>query len=128
VITPIRVADQGPGPERCYAALFLSDPEQGMAPPTELLHQLYGLTPAEAALACELASGRSLEETAEDLGVTRGTARQRLGHVFLKTATSRQAALVRLLLTGPAQLRVEEPGAPSTARGDESANRRGRSS
>jgi DNA-binding CsgD family transcriptional regulator len=94
------------GGERFMVALFVNDPEEGMQAPRELLQSLFGLTPAEAALASLLAGGQSLEEAARELGITRGTARQRLGQIFAKTATCRQASLVRMLLSSPAHLRA----------------------
>jgi DNA-binding CsgD family transcriptional regulator len=108
LVMPIRVPDRYLGGERTLGALFLSDPEQGMQSPHAVLRRFYGLKPAEAALACELASGHSLREAARHLGVTRGTARQRLQQVFTKTSTCRQASLVRLLLSGPAQLCADD--------------------
>jgi DNA-binding CsgD family transcriptional regulator len=58
----------------------------------------YGLTPAEAHLAVELAAGNSLKEAAHHLGIRINTARAQLRALFGKTGTNRQAALVRRLL------------------------------
>jgi DNA-binding CsgD family transcriptional regulator len=82
--------------------------------PAEALRRLYGLTPAESALACELAAGCTVAEAARRLSITTGTARARLKVVFGKTGTQRQVALVRLLLLGPAQLREleDDPSRP----------------
>jgi DNA-binding CsgD family transcriptional regulator len=60
---------------------------------------MFGLTPAEAALARLLAQGHSLTEAAAHLCVTRETTRSRLKNIFEKTQTHRQAELVRLLVT-----------------------------
>jgi DNA-binding CsgD family transcriptional regulator len=68
---------------------------QGLA---HLLRFLYGLTPTEALLAEGLADGDDLEEIAQRLRMTKGTARIHLRHVFLKTSTRRQAQLVALIL------------------------------
>jgi PAS domain S-box-containing protein len=89
------------------AGLFVGDPDEATEPGGDLLRSFFALTPAEAALARELVRGRSLAEAAHRLDITYGTARQRLGQVFAKTNTRRQAALVRLLLTGPAGLEAE---------------------
>jgi DNA-binding CsgD family transcriptional regulator len=62
------------------------------------LRALFGLTPAEAALAQALAAGKSLQEHAEEACLTCETARWRLKQVLAKTDTHRQAELVRLLL------------------------------
>jgi DNA-binding CsgD family transcriptional regulator len=90
------------------ALLFVSDSEAEAELPTSALSRLYGLTPAEAALVRELANGRSIQEAAVRLGITIGTARQRLVQIFDKTGTERQASLVRLVLTGPEGLSTRE--------------------
>lgn len=90
------------------AAIFVSDPEEGVEPPAAILRRFYGLTEAEAALARKLAKGYCLDEAASRVGITRETARSRLKDIFHKTGTGRQAALVSLLLRGPGQL---EPAA-----------------
>jgi DNA-binding CsgD family transcriptional regulator len=82
-------------------AVFLADNAAQPAARTELLKSLFELTPAEARLAEQLASGPSLSDAADNLGITIGTARTQLKSVFLKTDTSRQAELVRLLLLLP---------------------------
>ena len=90
-------------------ALFLGDPD-GAAPGTaNALGLLYGLTPAEERLALALASGRTLAESARQLGVRLSTARGVLRAVFEKTSTNRQANLVRLVLTAVGQVRHESP-------------------
>ncbi len=60
--------------------------------------QLFDFTPAETALALELANGLSLEDAAENLGIMRNTARAHLRAIFSKTGVRRQAELVRLML------------------------------
>jgi DNA-binding CsgD family transcriptional regulator/PAS domain-containing protein len=100
VVVPL-AADES---EPALAAVFLADPEQSLETPNELMRAFYDLTPCEAALAQEIASGHRLEEAAEHLRVTPGTARQRLGQIFAKTNTRRQASLVRLLLRGAGNL------------------------
>ena len=60
----------------------------------------YGLTPAEAKLAVQLANGGSLEEAAEYLGISIHTARTHLKAIFAKTGTRRQSELVAMLLQG----------------------------
>jgi hypothetical protein len=48
-----------------------------------------------------------LSEAAAQLGIAQSTARTVLGRILGKTGTRRQASLVRLLLSGPAQLRSD---------------------
>lgn len=104
LVTPL-----GPGsePHGAVKAVFLSDPEGDNATGAETLQRLYGLTPSEANLAVELLQGQSLEEGAAALGILVSTARTHLKHIFAKTATRRQSELVRLLLSGPVQLRAD---------------------
>jgi DNA-binding CsgD family transcriptional regulator len=61
------------------------------------LDRQFGLTPAERRLAVEVASGVSLRESADRLGIAYHTARTQLKAVFGKTGVSRQAELVALL-------------------------------
>jgi DNA-binding CsgD family transcriptional regulator/PAS domain-containing protein len=56
----------------------------------------FGLTPAETRLLASLFAGRTLNETATTLGITRPTAKTHLEHIFLKTKVTRQAELMRL--------------------------------
>lgn len=56
-----------------------------------------GLTRQEARLAALLASGRSVAEAADEIGITVGNARIHLKRIFSKTDTHRQAELVRLM-------------------------------
>lgn len=65
---------------------------------TVVTSQLYHLTPAETALALELANGLSLEEASEMLNIRRNTARAHLRSIFSKTGVRRQTELVRIML------------------------------
>ncbi len=61
------------------------------------IRNLFGLTAREAALSASLASGRSVKETAEEIGVAYSTMRTYLENVFRKTQTRQQSQLVALL-------------------------------
>lgn len=89
------------------AVVFVYDPRGGASAPAALLEELYGLTPAESRLVGRILLGRTLEEAARDLGIRHETARTHLKRIFQKVGTTRQADLVRLLLTGPARVRWE---------------------
>ncbi len=89
-------------PLRRTATLIIRDPSRQAILSATTLAQLFGLTPAEALLASELASGASLEEAAASLGVSRNTVRSQLQSVFQKTGTNRQVELVRVLLNSAA--------------------------
>jgi DNA-binding CsgD family transcriptional regulator/PAS domain-containing protein len=80
------------------AVLFISDPDQRVELPSDMLRRCYGLTPAEARLAMILVEGRSLKEAADSCAVTHNTAKSQLKSVFMKTQVRRQGELIRLLL------------------------------
>jgi DNA-binding CsgD family transcriptional regulator/PAS domain-containing protein len=99
VVTPLAqeeaggVSDLG-GP---YALVVLK-PLDAAGPVSEpLLHELYGLTPAESRLSVLLLQGASVGEAAELACVSLNTVRTQLKSVFAKTGTRRQADLVRKL-------------------------------
>ncbi len=84
--------------------LFVGDPEQQSQVPRDVVKTLFDLTPAEAQLAMILANGLTLDETAEELGISRNTARAHLRSIFSKTGVTRQTMLVRLILKSVATL------------------------
>jgi DNA-binding CsgD family transcriptional regulator len=92
------------GKHRPSVAVFVRDTEGKAHPPVRLAQQLFQLTPAESALAIELANGLSLEEAAEALGIRRNTARAHLRSIFSKTGVRRQTELVRIFLNSVAWL------------------------
>ena len=103
---PLVVHGLGP-----VAGVFVTNPVEEIASPPEVLMGLYGLTYSEARLASMLAMGRSLEEASHELRASRHTLRSHLRRIFDKTQTSRQGALVHLLLRGPAQFRLSPAAA-----------------
>jgi DNA-binding CsgD family transcriptional regulator len=80
------------------AIIFVTDPDLVPLPAESQLARSFGLTPAEATFAREIAKGDGIQAAAERLGITRSTARTHLQHIFDKTDTHRQAELVRLVL------------------------------
>jgi DNA-binding CsgD family transcriptional regulator/GAF domain-containing protein len=80
------------------AIVLVSDPERELQSSIESLRERFGLTPAEATFALEIAKGDGRQATADRLGITVGTARSHLSKIFDKTGVTRQAELVRLLL------------------------------
>lgn len=73
----------------------------GAGPSSNALSQMYGLSRAEGTLAVALCRGDTLQEYAEAAGLSVATVRTQLKAIFQKTATSRQAELVSLLLRAP---------------------------
>jgi DNA-binding CsgD family transcriptional regulator len=88
------------------AILYVSDPDHHTSFDHERIGKLYGLSRAESRVAALLASGYRLEQAAETLGVAYETVRKHLKQIFSKTGTFRQAELVRILVTGPANLNL----------------------
>jgi len=93
-----------------YAIIFIAcaSVRQKIAP--QALQALFHLSPAEAHLAALLASGVSLNQAAEQRFIARNTAKVQLKSIFNKTGVSRQAELIKLILTSSA---VFTPPAPS---------------
>jgi DNA-binding CsgD family transcriptional regulator/PAS domain-containing protein len=87
---------------RPAVAIFLPEPERTAKPDPTLLGALLDLTPAEARLTAVIAGGGTIQQFANDAGVSLNTARTLLKRVFSKTGVCRQAELVRLALTSAA--------------------------
>ena len=104
MVGPLLAPPPGTNLGEAVAILFVADPEGSQISTTQVLEGLYDLTPAEAELLRLLAEGNSLEQVADQRGVTMNTARSQLKQVFAKTDTRRQGELVRLVLTGVASL------------------------
>lgn len=100
------------------ALVFITDPEQDRRPEAERMADLFGLTPAEARLAEALVLGHSLRSYADKERLSIHTVRTTLKHVFSKTRTRSQSALIRLLLANcvPAHGRLHPPFPQNAAR------------
>ncbi|WP_428491947.1 helix-turn-helix transcriptional regulator [Rhodopila sp.] len=84
--------------QRPGAIIFVRDPERAPSAPPSHLRQVYGLTPAEAAVTMEIVRGGGLQSAASAMGISLSTARTHLQRVFQKTGTHRQGELVRLVV------------------------------
>ncbi|OLB23510.1 MAG: hypothetical protein AUH15_03155 [Acidobacteriales bacterium 13_2_20CM_55_8] len=89
------------GQDSAAAVAFVIDPAQRIRPRNEILHLLFGLTPAECRLALLLGDGKSLSEVSQEIGVSRNTVKTQSASIYAKTSTSRQSQLVRLLSQFP---------------------------
>jgi DNA-binding CsgD family transcriptional regulator len=107
VVTPLRRESSSMFTSTAAAAIFVADPDTRAERPPERLRRLYGLTPMEAEVGSRLAQGMSLSEIRDALGVTIHTVRGHLKRLFAKTDTHRQAELVRVMLAGLADIRLE---------------------
>jgi DNA-binding CsgD family transcriptional regulator len=115
--TPLSWPNPLGGEARNFArAIFVGDPKLSRGAPIQNLGVAYGFTKSETKLAWLLVGDMTLAEAAAQLGITQNTARTVLKRILAKTGTNRQASLVRLLLSGPAQLRGDAPAAARRAR------------
>jgi|APTNR8051073442_1049403.scaffolds.fasta_scaffold06523_2 DNA-binding CsgD family transcriptional regulator len=83
------------------ATLYIGDPDHAYHFDAAHLCRLYGLSRAEGRVAALIASGYRLEEISDALGIAYETVRKHIKQIFGKTGTSRQAELVRVMITGP---------------------------
>jgi len=89
------------------AAMFIFDPAKTVVPDGDLLRLFYGLTPAEARLACALAQGSTVAEYGALHQLAANTVRTHLKHALSKTGTHQQSQLVRLVVNLPTVRRQE---------------------
>ena len=81
------------------AIVYLSGDHQSRSDRCEQLVDLFGLQPSEARLAWVIAQGRSISQAAEELGISRETARSYSKQIYSKTGASGQAELIRIIFT-----------------------------
>jgi DNA-binding CsgD family transcriptional regulator/PAS domain-containing protein len=82
---------------RPAAVVFVTDPGRTPDGLDAQLRRRFGLTPAEANFAMEVAKGDGLQASADRIGISLATARTHLAHVFAKTEVRRQAELTLLV-------------------------------
>ncbi len=94
----VPIGNAGNGAAADVRAMLIIDPLGLRAAPSPLLpQQLFGLSKAEARVACGIAEGRTVATMAAEFGVSRETVRCQLKNVLAKTGTGRQANLAVLL-------------------------------
>lgn len=98
IAEPMPSLDWAEGKGQPAVVLYVRDAVGKSQVSNAVAKQLFNFTPAETALALELANGLSLEEAAENLNIMRNTARAHLRAIFSKTGVRRQAELVRVML------------------------------
>ncbi len=86
---------------RDLAMVLVCDPHRRAPVDRFLAAAIFGLTPAEAAVAVAVAEGRAPAEIAAEHGVARSTIRAQLNSVFAKMGVSRQAGVAATLATLP---------------------------
>jgi DNA-binding CsgD family transcriptional regulator/PAS domain-containing protein len=97
IVAPLR-PEPGLACDAPAVLVCVSDLDAGVSPPMQQLSSLFGLTPAEARLALTLFEGAAPRDAAEQLGVSPHTVHAQLARIFEKTATSRQAELIQLMM------------------------------
>lgn len=107
VVEPVPSQEWAEGKGQPAAVVYIRDAAGKSLASAAAAKQLFNLTPAETALAIELANGLSLEEAAETLNIRRNTARAHLRSIFSKTGVRRQTELVRIMLNSVAALGSE---------------------
>lgn len=97
-IRPVPPSSKLDAPLRGTALVIIIDPDRDVAPPPEMLRQLYGFTRAEAELAALMGRGFNLDEASDLLDISKHTGRAHLRAIYSKTGASRQSELVRMVL------------------------------
>ena len=96
LVAPLALAIDNDDPSG-MATVFISDPEAHSETLDEFARRLFGLTRTEARVANAFAASGSLEQVGEHMGLSRETIRWHLRHLYRKTGTHRQAALLTRL-------------------------------
>jgi DNA-binding CsgD family transcriptional regulator len=89
----------GPAAAGSVVLAHIAEPAAHPSIGPDELRALFGLTPAEARVACSVLEVGGLTQAARRLEVSLNTVRMHLQRVFEKTGTRRQSQLVRLLLS-----------------------------
>lgn len=112
LVSPLRPASFALAAVVPAAVVFLSDPEREVRGVADLLQSLYGLTPAESAVATLLLDGKRVADIQDVLSITENTARTHVRRVLEKVQARGQGDMIRMLLTGPAGLVVRGRSEP----------------
>ena len=98
-VSPLGVHQMDFGALRVAALVLVVDPQSGPRIAPELVAATLGLTPAESRVAAMLAEGRTVRDMAVATDRKESTVRWLLNRVYDKQGISRQADLVRLVLS-----------------------------
>lgn len=91
--------DGGGEKSRRALAVIIHDPDQQIRIDEDALRTAYQTTASEARICSLLAGGERLEDVAAQLGITPHTARTHLKRIFEKTGATRQAELMKVVLS-----------------------------
>lgn len=99
-IHPIAAGLPQEGARAPAIVVLVQDLHRDIRPDVRVNASRFALTPVELELACHLVDGRQLDAAAKHQRISIHTARKYLQQIFAKTGASRQAELVRLLISG----------------------------
>lgn len=97
-LTVCPVTESGAWGRAAFAVIFVVDPDNPPAMPTEGFEAFFGVTPAEAKVCQALADGLSIHEAADLLELSINTVRTQVKSIFRKCGVRSQAELIRLLV------------------------------
>ncbi len=98
-VKPVVVPQPDYGARHVAALVLLAEPGRSHCIKPEVVATALDLTPGETRVAVWLAEGRSVRAMAEATGRTEGAIYRHLKHIYQKQSISRQADLVRLVLS-----------------------------
>lgn len=98
IVNAVPLNEWSEGKHRPTVVVYLRDPDRKSDASSAVIRRLFDFTKAEAELALLLASGKTLDEAADELGIRKNTVRAQLRSIFSKTGVTRQTSLVHVLL------------------------------
>ena len=98
-VKPVAVPQADYGARHTAALMLIVEPGRGHRIDPDLVAGTLGLTPMESRVAVWLAEGKSVRDMAEATGHTEGSIYWHLKQIYQKQPVSRQADLVRLVLS-----------------------------
>ncbi len=98
-VKPVDVPQLDYGAPHVAALVLIVEPGRQQRLDPDVVARTLGLTPAESQVAVSLAEGQSVREMAEATGHTTDAIYWHLKHIYKKRSISRQADLVRLVLS-----------------------------
>ena len=104
---PFPTADAEPTHAPPRVLLLIYDPDARLQVDAGLVERLFRLTTTEGFVAARLAEGKSIADIAGLRRCSESTVRTHVKRILQKTDASRQADLVRMILTSPAGGRVD---------------------
>ena len=99
MVSILPTEDSAEEPQDVAVIVYVVDPASEVSDLLRPVCKVYGLSPVETQLTCNLIAGHTLSEAAALMHIKDMTARSYLKQIFLKTDTHRQTTLVQLMLS-----------------------------